>query len=224
MGVPDAILGPMSVTCGGGTSADQDEGPGLWTSFGTTLRLIVGWFSVVIGALNLIVEIDRPSGASDGPYLTFNGVWLTGGLVLLALAWIDPRPRIVGYVAGGVVALAGMIISAMPATTTICCVSEYAVRHGYPFTFVARNDGVGATGRWHVDGPHAVADLMFWVFLGLMVLVLVSLVPRAPEPTAHPPEPIPNAPEPIPADERQFIEHREHAEERAPQNSVGPLP
>jgi hypothetical protein len=33
---------------------EEDEAPGLWTSFGTALRLIVGWFCVAIGVLNLL--------------------------------------------------------------------------------------------------------------------------------------------------------------------------
>ena len=49
------------------------------------------------------------------------------------------------------------------------------MRHGYPFTFAARDDG----GRWHVDIPHLLADLMFWGLAGLIVLVLIAVLRTA---------------------------------------------
>jgi hypothetical protein len=169
--------------------------------------------------LNLTDEIGRPSGASDVPYLVFHAVVLVGGVVLLALDWIGPKPGTAGYVAAGAVAGAGMIISAL------------SVRHGYPFAFVARDDGVGET-----DTLHAVADLIFWAYLGLMVVVVVSLFRRAPKadrrarkadrrvrkakqpPDRHAPE------QPADHGERQYIEHHGHTADQAQQKTVGPLP
>jgi hypothetical protein len=207
-------------------SPDEDgeaEAPGLWISLVMALRLSVGWSCVTIGVLDLIAEIDRPHGVPDGPYLIFHAVWLVGGLLLLALPSIRPNPGTAGYVAGGVLTAAGMIVSAVPATTTVCCLSAFPVRHGYPFIFLARNVGAGDAGRWHVDGPHALADLVFWAFLGLMVLVAISLFRRAPETPAAPEPPEPRA-ERHEQEERQYLEHRGHAAEQADQKTVGPLP
>jgi hypothetical protein len=215
------ILGPMSTTgsADAGIAGGRDEGPGLWSSFVTALRLIVGWFSVAIATLDLIIEIDRPIGVSDASYLVFHLVWLIGGVVLLALAWIDPRAGRADYAAGGAVTAAGMIIGAIPATTSVCCQSAFSVRHGYPFVFLARPDA----GRWHLDGLHAVVDLVFWTFVGLMAVVLVALVRRSPaRPTA--PAPDDRARDGREPGERQYIEHRGHAEEQADQKTVGPLP
>lgn len=188
---------------------DEDDSPGLWTSFGTALRLIVGWFCVAIGLLNLLVELDQGTRPRDGAYVIFHLVLLVGGVVLLALEFIDPRPGRPAYGAAVAVTLAGMIAGAIPATTTICCMSAFAVRHGFPFTFVARH---GAADRWHIDSQHTLADLMFWAYAGLFVLIVVSLVRRRPDPD--------DEDSGRPADERVYIEQPREPHGR----TVGPLP
>jgi hypothetical protein len=152
---------------------DDDEAPGLWESFFTALRLIVGWFCIAIGVLNLIVEADRNTGRPDMPYFVFHTMLFVGGIVLLALSWLVERPGIVAYVSGGVVAAAGLVITGVPVTNTVCCMWAFDVRHGWPFTFMARDDG-----RWHIDSQHLLADLLFWGYAGLIVLVAVSLIHR----------------------------------------------
>ena len=152
--------------------------PGLWTSFAVALRLIVGWFCVVIGGLNLLVEVDRHGGRTDIAYLLFHGLLLVGGLVLLGVNVLGRAPGALGYSAGAVVAAAGMVISALPVSGTVCCMREFAVRHGYPFTFLAREEGIGAAGRWHGDSQHLLADLLFWGYVGLFALVAVAQVRR----------------------------------------------
>jgi hypothetical protein len=155
------------------TDADLDEeAPGLWESFGTALRLIVGWFCVAIGVLNVVVEFDRPTGTPDLPYLLFHGMLLIGGMILLALGWIAPRPGFAGYLAGGAVLVFGTLLSAVPATTTVCCLPAFSIRHGFPFTFVARDPGQ----RWHIDSQHVLADAMFWGYAGLIVLVAIAVL------------------------------------------------
>ncbi len=206
---------------------DEDEAPGLWTSFGTALRLIVGWFCVAIGVLNLLVELDRSGRQPDGAYLTFHFVLLIGGVVLLALAFINPRFGPLGYVVGGAVALAGMVASTVPATKTICCLSAFAVRHGFPFTFLARHDSAG---RWHVDSQHTLADLLFWGYVGLFVMIVVSLFHREPGDDEKEAELAP------PAGDRMYIERRHEdgtghpygrpgsAPREPDERTVGPLP
>lgn len=151
---------------------DDDVPPGLWESFGTALRLIVGWFCVAIGVLNLVVEFDRPAGTHDGPFFLFHGMLLVGGALLLALGWIAPRPGVIGYTAFGAIMVLGTAMSAVPATTTVCCLSAFPQRHGFPFTLAGHDAG----GRWHVDSQHVLADLMFWGYAGLVVLIVIAVL------------------------------------------------
>jgi hypothetical protein len=148
----------------------------LWRSYGTTLRLIVGWFSVTIGTLNLLVDLD-----ADGPYVLFHAVLLVGGVLLLALGRIGPNPGVAGYSAFGAALGGGTLISAIPLTTTVCCMPAYSFRHGFPFPFLARDEG----GPWHVDSQHLLADLLFWGYVGLALLTVVSLARRGRSDARH---------------------------------------
>ena len=147
---------------------------GLWTSFGSALRLIVGWFSVTIGLLNLLAEADRIARRADTAYVAFHVVLVAGGILLLAVPWLGRDPGPAGYLAGGVVTAAGMVAGAAPVRNTVCCLYAFDERHGYPFSLVARDDA----GRWHVDAQHLLADLLFWGYAGLLVLIVVALARR----------------------------------------------
>jgi hypothetical protein len=204
-----------TVRSAGPGTCDDDENPGFWASLAMVSRLVGGWLCVAVGVLDLMVELDRRSGPADWPYLLFHVVLVMGGALLLGLTWLGPSPGTLGYLAAGAVAVGGMIIGTVPATTTMCCLPEFAVRHGFPFTFLARTTGDAQ--RWHVDGPYAVADLLFWGFAGLITLIVISVFrrpPRVPE----------SAPDPAGHEDRQYIEHRARAEEQAEHRTVGPLP
>jgi len=157
----------------------EEEAPGLWESFFTALRLIVGWFCVAIGVVNLLVEADRVDGETNTGYLVFHAMIFVGGLVLLAVPWLGRSSGAPGYVTGGLVASLGMVLSAVTVTSSACCLRAFDVRHGWPFAFVARDDAAGEAGRWHVDSQHLLADLLFWGYVGLLVLVVVALMRRA---------------------------------------------
>jgi hypothetical protein len=152
-------------------SAVGDIGPATgWGSFGAALRLIVGWFSIAIAVLNLLAELDR---VPERPYLLFHAMLLAGGLLLISFGR-GAAGTPMGYAAGGAVLAGGMLAGALPVNAAACCLGGFAVRHGYPFSFLARNEG----GRWHVDSPHLLADLLFWGYAGLIVLVAVVLTRR----------------------------------------------
>jgi len=153
------------------TAGDVGRAPGLWGSFGAAVRLLVGWFSVAIAILNLVAELD---GVPERSYLLFHAVLLVGGLLLISYDWGTAGTGAAGYAAGGVVLAAGMSVGALPVNAAVCCLSGFAVRHGYPFAFLARNEG----GRWHLDSQHLLTDLLFWGYAGLVVLVLVATTRR----------------------------------------------
>ncbi|MEU4213805.1 hypothetical protein [Actinoplanes sp. NPDC026623] len=161
--------GYRSGRAAGGTEA----APGLMDSFGAALRLLVGWFSIAIGILNLLLEIDR-GGADDGAYVAFHVMLVIGGLLLVSFSRLGAGAGVAGYCAGGAVTAAGLILSGVRSFDAACCLTGYAIRHGYPFSLAAR-----AAGHWHVDGPRLLADLLFWGYAGLIVLVAVASVRRA---------------------------------------------
>lgn len=168
-----SAVGNVQASSTGADEDDEDyEPPGLWESFGTALRLIVGWFCVAIGVLNIIVEVDRQDGAHDLPFFLFHGMLLVGGTVLLALGWIAPRPGVVGYTVFGLITVVGTVIGAIPSTTTVCCLLEYSERHGFPFSLAGQDPG----GKLHIDSQHVLADLMFFGYAGLLVLVVIAVL------------------------------------------------
>jgi hypothetical protein len=161
------------------------EPPGLWGSFGAAVRLLVGWSSIAVAVLDLVTELDRLPGRE---YLLFHAVLLAGGLALISLGGSAAGAGPVGYAAGATVAAAGMVVSALPVDIAACCLSSSAIRHGYPFTFLARAEDTSLAGTgagWRLDAWHLLTDLLFWGYLGLIVLVLVATTRRA---TGAPPQ------------------------------------
>jgi hypothetical protein len=154
----------------------ENDGSDPWGPTLAVVRIIAGWAGTAIGALNLSMGIDTSPGTTDGPYLVFHLVLLIGGALLLAMGRLRKAPKGAAWAVGGLVAGLGLALSALPATSTVCCLRGFAVRHGFPFTMLGRN-----TGGWHVALGHVVADLLFWGLVGLAVLVLFTLVspPRA---------------------------------------------
>ncbi|MFI5496503.1 hypothetical protein [Actinoplanes sp. NPDC051859] len=141
---------------------------------GTALRLLVGWFSVLIGLLDLGVELDRFTGSPDVPYLVFHGMLLVGGVLLIYLSSAPVRPGATAALTGGSVLVAGFLLSAVPAGAAQCCLTTYSQQHGYPFAFAARDTGAD----WTVDYLHLTADLLFWGYVGLIALLVLTLIQR----------------------------------------------
>jgi hypothetical protein len=198
--------------------AQADE-PGFLASSVTTLRLICGWAATALALLNLSMGTDTGSGTTDASYLLFHAVLLLTGLVLLGWRRVRRVPGLAGALAGGLVAGLGLVLSTVPSTSVVCCLSEFPVRHGFPFTMFAKGSG-----GWQTDGLRLIADVFFWAGAGFLVLVVVSLL-RGSRSSASPPR---HASEQIATHDTAYTatHSEEHATRtRTPQDeNVGGLP
>ncbi|MGK5679204.1 hypothetical protein [Actinoplanes sp. URMC 104] len=190
-----------------------EEEPGLLASSMATLRLIVGWALVALGVLNLAMGLVSVS------YVVFHVVLLVTGLLLLGVSRLGRRPARLAWIAGGLVAGLGLVAGAIPALAVGCCSPGYAVRHGYPFTMLARDPG-----GWRFDAARTVADLLFWLCAGMIVMVVADRLlpsPRRSEPRRPGKTPRPS----MHAEERNAGQpSREHRARAADDENVGGLP
>jgi hypothetical protein len=183
----------------GAMSDAGNDGFQTWAAASAIVRLIAGWACTAIGLLDLSMGIDTDSGTTDGPYLLFHLVLLIGGVLLLTLGRLRRSPGPTGYAVAGAAAVLGLVLTALPTTSIVCCMRNLDVRHGFPFTLLAHDTGA----RWHFAPAHAAADLLFWGLIGLFLLVGAALARPA-----RPPEQTPAA-EPSPG------AHSTHAEDRS---------
>ncbi|XVV12012.1 hypothetical protein ACQP2X_45550 [Actinoplanes sp. CA-131856] len=166
------------------------DDPGPLAGAATTLRLIIGWAFTALALLNLAMGLDSFA------YGLFHVVLLLAGVTLLGLQRVGCHPGRIARIAGSAVALLGLVISTLPEARVDCCSTEYEVRHGFPFTVLARDPG-----GWHADGTRIVIDLLFWALAGMLVLIAVArLTPAPSRPSPAPPARPPTA--------------NDHAEER----------
>lgn len=164
--------------------AAEDDEPGFLASAGTTLRLIVGWAFVALGVLDLAM------GLTDASYVAFHVVLLVTGLLLLGASRVEGWTSRLAWLIGGLVAVLGLALSTVPPLTVACCSRGYAVRHGFPFTMLARDPG-----GWRFDLARSLADLLFWLCAGLIVMAAAARflparraaepAPEAGPPTGH---------------------------------------
>jgi len=149
-----------------GDAEPEEYGP--LASFLIMTRLLFGWCCVALGLLGLLM------GVGDPRYLLYQAVLVLGGLALIAFRPMVRRPRPIAYLAGGAVAVLGLVISTLPrGSHAVCCqLSGHAHPHGFPLAFFASG---------HLDPWRAFADLVFWLFVGLFPLVaLTQLWPARP--------------------------------------------
>ncbi|WP_250003107.1 hypothetical protein [Actinoplanes sp. M2I2] len=165
-------------------AAVEDDEPGFLASAGATFRLIVGWACVALGLLDLAM------GLNDVSYVVFHVVLLITGLLLLGAGRIGSRLSGLAWAAGGLVAVLGLVGSTIPSLAVACCSRDYAVRHGFPFTMLARDPG-----DWRTDPFRSVADVLFWLCAGLIAMAVVAwLRPARPEPRRADASPVGNPP------------------------------
>ena len=144
-------------------------------------RLLAGWACTAVAVLDLSMGLEPAS------YLVFHLVLLAGGLLLLGLGKLPKTLNPVGYGVISALAVLATVLTALPSTSGTCCLRTLDVRHGYPLTLLAWDQGQPR----HFAPAHAVADLVFWFLLGMLLLALVTqLLPgRRPAPDDAAPTP-----------------------------------
>jgi hypothetical protein len=153
----------------------------LRTSLVVGTRLLAGWACAAVGVLDLSMGIGTDTGPTDTPYLLFHVVLLAGGLLLLGFSKLPKTPTLLGYGVTAALALVATVVAALPRTESVCCLSTFDIRHGFPLTLVAWDNG---TPR-HFATAHAAADLVFWFLAGMILLTLVTqLLPGRRPPVA----------------------------------------
>ena len=85
------------------------DDPGFLASTATTLRLMFAWACLAIGVLDLAMGIDL----AETSYLVFHVVLLITGMALMGWNRLSGPPPPIGLAAGGLVAVAGLAVSAL---------------------------------------------------------------------------------------------------------------
>jgi hypothetical protein len=156
----------------------------LRTSLVAGTRMLAGWACAAVGVLDLSMGVGTAASPTDGPYLLFHVVVLAGGLLLLGLGKLPKSPAPIGYAVTAALAVVVSVLAALPSTRDVCCLTTFAVRHGFPLTLLAWDTGQAR----HFAPAHAVADLVFWFLAGMLLLALITQVlPRRQPPPDYAP-------------------------------------
>jgi hypothetical protein len=139
-------------------------------------RFVVGAGTVTLGVLAGTMNLggDVPV---DWAFLLFAAVLTLGGVALLRL----PRLRRLGWLAGGATTVAGLALAAFLPVREACCDAAYTFSWGLPLPWgTSAGDTPGAaraitlTALPEIDTFSAVADVVFWVYAGLLVGIAAS--------------------------------------------------
>ena len=160
---------------------------GTWHVLGRVLAAGAGTASLLIGMVLLGAELAA-GGGRERSFLLFAGVCAAGGAALLLVLRLHLRPGRLGWAAVAAATLVGTGVGLLNGTERVCCMFVYAVSRGYPFTWLHRSAAAEhpATAKaaalrdpWSVQVEAALANTVFWVQLGLVVVAAVLLFRRA---------------------------------------------
>jgi len=161
---------------------------------GAAVRGVLGAVSLVGGLTWGLLNLGAPRPVTD---MIVGGVLAAGGLVLL----MPHRVRLPGRATAAATiaaALGGTLAGVISESTQLAGMWAYLASRGWPFAWVSRAGlgGDAATARqvaeqssWQVDAVNLAADLYFWSFVGLLLVVAARLVRRpaaAPDPALQP--------------------------------------
>ena len=147
------------------------------------LRGLLGSLTLVGGLTWLLLNLPGTHPVLD---TVVSLVLAAGGLVLLMPHRITLPRRITGLTAAGA-ALAGTV-AGLAATASQASTIADVVARGWPFHWLQRGGiaddpetarRIALAADWQVDGVAAAADLLFWAYAGMLVVVVVVLVRRS---------------------------------------------
>ncbi|GAA3791692.1 hypothetical protein GCM10022226_08380 [Sphaerisporangium flaviroseum] len=151
----------------------------------TTAPAVGGTLSVALGALALLAS------GGQSHYLAFGAALCLGG-ALLVWAGVTARPiGRIGWLATGMLGLAGLFLSLLVSREDVCCMFGYHRGLGYPWGWLdsdATADSMAAIEAMKsspegleqtVDWPKVVFDGLFWWHAALIVVVPITRVRRA---------------------------------------------
>jgi xanthosine utilization system XapX-like protein len=154
-----------------------------WRPVGNVLRWLLGAGSLVAGFTWMLINLSNPSALVD----TLVGlVLVAGGLVLLMPHRIR-LPRRVTWVVMTAVALVGTVAGLASGRATWSGYA-YIAERGWPFHWAQRGAiaGDAETARrltdgadWNLDLVALAGTLLFFAYVGLVLVVIVTLVRRS---------------------------------------------
>jgi hypothetical protein len=161
---------------------------------GAAIRGVLGAVSLVGGLTWILLNMGAPRPVTD---MIVGAVLAAGGLVLLMphRVRLPARATAAATVAA---ALGGTLAGVISESTQLGGMWAYLASRGWPFAWVSRAGlgGDAATARqvaeqssWQVDAVNLAADLYFWAFAGLLLVVAARLARRP----AAVPEPAPQS-------------------------------
>jgi len=157
------------------------------------VRGVLGAVSLVGGLTWILLNLGAPRPVTD---MIVGVVLAAGGLVLL----MPHRVRLPGRATAAATiaaALGGTLAGVIAESTQLGGMWAYMASRGWPSAWVSRAGlgGDAATARqvaeqsaWQVDAVNLAADLYFWAFVGLLLVVAAGLVRRPaqiPDPALH---------------------------------------
>jgi hypothetical protein len=150
---------------------------------GGVLRGLLGALTLVGGLTWLLLNLPGTHPVLD---TLVSLVLAAGGLVLLMPHRITLPRRVTGLTAAGA-ALAGTV-AGLAATASQASTIAYVVARGWPFHWLQRGGvaddpetarRIALAADWQVDGVALAADLLFWAYAGMLILVVVVLIRRS---------------------------------------------
>jgi hypothetical protein len=165
------------------TARPPARGSAAWQRLRAAVRGLLGALTLVGGLTWLLLNLHGTHPVLD---TAVSLVLVAGGLVLLMPHRITLPRRVTGLTAAGA-ALAGTF-AGLAATATQASTIAYVVARGWPFHWLQRGGiaddpdtarRIALAADWQVDGVALAADLLFWAYAGMLIVVVLVLVRRS---------------------------------------------